>query len=353
MASASNPVPVEHLDFAYVQSCSNVKELERILKVLKSGSEGHYPELIAATEDQLGIYNPKSLLLRHDQAAVRTSQLPEDERLNLLNDMETWSQSMSSKETGIQEQVMTHGARASPIEVPIRRQHRAVQDATSEYPAYVDLDHRSGESQQPPDEPTKAERIKAYDYRSWDRFDPDDEEDDVSSMQEKSDYEATKETGSLAAAAAMSTAQAETTSADSSETDPGQAADMQRVAKIAARHHTSLDINTKGKVQLELEQLSRIEKEKGNESYRAGDHEEAVVFYTRSLQYLPTLAAYNNRALTALKLRMYDMAERDASNVLKHEASNVKGRSSRVDAFMLLSGLASTVRPCITAHIHF
>ena len=39
------------------------------------------------------------------------------------------------------------------------------------------------------------------------------------------------------------------------------------------------------------------EKEKGNEAFHAGDFHEAVGYYSRSLQLLPTALAYNNRAV--------------------------------------------------------
>ena len=39
------------------------------------------------------------------------------------------------------------------------------------------------------------------------------------------------------------------------------------------------------------------EKEKGNEAFHAGDLHEAVAYYSRSLQLMPTAIAYNNRAV--------------------------------------------------------
>jgi hypothetical protein len=42
------------------------------------------------------------------------------------------------------------------------------------------------------------------------------------------------------------------------------------------------------------------EKCKGNEAFNAGSYEEALVYYTRSIQYLPNSASYNNRALACL-----------------------------------------------------
>jgi len=40
------------------------------------------------------------------------------------------------------------------------------------------------------------------------------------------------------------------------------------------------------------------EKDKGNEAFRAGDFDEALIYYSRSLSLLKTIAAHNNRAQT-------------------------------------------------------
>jgi len=44
------------------------------------------------------------------------------------------------------------------------------------------------------------------------------------------------------------------------------------------------------------------EKCKGNESFKCGCFEEALHYYTKSIQYLPTAASFNNRAMTCKKL---------------------------------------------------
>lgn len=46
------------------------------------------------------------------------------------------------------------------------------------------------------------------------------------------------------------------------------------------------------------------EKEKGNEAFHAGDLHEAVVYYSRSLQLMPTAIAYNNRAVVGMCVTM-------------------------------------------------
>jgi len=48
------------------------------------------------------------------------------------------------------------------------------------------------------------------------------------------------------------------------------------------------------------EMKAEREKNKGNEAFRAGDFDEALVYYSRSLSLLKTVAAHNNRAQTCM-----------------------------------------------------
>eukprot|EP00063_Salmo_salar_P066377 XP_014041212.1 PREDICTED: sperm-associated antigen 1-like [Salmo salar] len=67
------------------------------------------------------------------------------------------------------------------------------------------------------------------------------------------------------------------------------------------------------------------EKDKGNEAFKANDYEEAVLYYTRSLSVLPTVAGYNNRAQSEIKLQHWHNALNDCQKVLEMEPDNVKG----------------------------
>jgi tetratricopeptide (TPR) repeat protein len=59
------------------------------------------------------------------------------------------------------------------------------------------------------------------------------------------------------------------------------------------------------------------EKNKGNDCLKAGDLEEALIFYTRSIECLPRASLYTNRAIANLKLNRYQEAEQDATSALK------------------------------------
>ncbi|XP_077382017.1 sperm-associated antigen 1-like isoform X2 [Festucalex cinctus] len=70
--------------------------------------------------------------------------------------------------------------------------------------------------------------------------------------------------------------------------------------------------------------LAEREKDKGNEAFRANDYEEAVAYYSRSIDIMPTVAAYNNRAQTGIKLKQWQRAMNDCNSVLELEPCNVK-----------------------------
>ncbi|KAF6101207.1 sperm associated antigen 1 [Phyllostomus discolor] len=66
-------IPIEHLDFKYIEKCSDVKHLEKILCVLRSGEEGYYPELTEFCEKRLKALAPQSRALRKDKPAATAS----------------------------------------------------------------------------------------------------------------------------------------------------------------------------------------------------------------------------------------------------------------------------------------
>jgi len=105
------------------------------------------------------------------------------------------------------------------------------------------------------------------------------------------------------------------------------------------------------------------EKCKGNESFKCGCFEEALHYYTKSIQYLPTAASFNNRAMACkmkcffcffffkrvyvdlkfknlicfcldLKLEKWDLAIEDCNYVLKYEVSNIKALMRRSTAYL-------------------
>jgi hypothetical protein len=80
-------IPVEHIDYAFVGKCEDGKELERILRVLRSGEEGTYPDLEAFVTARLEKINPKSRFLRVEVPILRPSSLEATQRNEIETDL--------------------------------------------------------------------------------------------------------------------------------------------------------------------------------------------------------------------------------------------------------------------------
>lgn len=81
-------IPIDHLDFTYVEKCINARELEQILHILTSGQEGYFPELVKCTEERLAVLNPNSKFLRKQVPVLTKYDLSTDEWSDLSNDVE-------------------------------------------------------------------------------------------------------------------------------------------------------------------------------------------------------------------------------------------------------------------------
>lgn len=66
-------IPVDHLDYDYIRECGNVRELEKIIEILRSGEEGYYPDLTRFAENKLKEVDPDNRILRIEVQCVRTS----------------------------------------------------------------------------------------------------------------------------------------------------------------------------------------------------------------------------------------------------------------------------------------
>eukprot|EP00731_Ephydatia_muelleri_P010754 Em0005g1340a len=74
-----------------------IRTLGRHVALLKSNVEGHYPELIKATEERLHQLNPQSKLLWKDQKVQSLSDLPMDQQRELLGELEEFNKYSAAK----------------------------------------------------------------------------------------------------------------------------------------------------------------------------------------------------------------------------------------------------------------
>ncbi|XP_071358436.1 RNA polymerase II-associated protein 3 [Trachinotus anak] len=127
------------------------------------------------------------------------------------------------------------------------------------------------------EEPTQASRIKAYDYRSWDKFDVD---------------------------KALSEMDKEESPAESNESDSEEAAVDQEKALA--------------------------EKEKGNKFFKDGKYDDAIECYTRGMgadPYSPVLPT--NRATSFFRLKKYAVAESDCNLAIALDSNYFKAYARR------------------------
>ncbi|XP_061633828.1 sperm-associated antigen 1 isoform X2 [Phyllopteryx taeniolatus] len=261
MKVQSDQIPVEHLEYDYIDKCKDAKYLEKILILLRSGKEGIYPHLIDFCESRLETLNPRSRALRKEIPVATSSHLSADEWSHIEDELRIWQDETRVMETCLKRQLTFEDVvdqnmppvRASNYSVPL-----------------------SGNSAR------KQKRIQPRDYREWDKFDAEKECQKIDGDVIKND----------------------------------------RPAIINAHPTTKVDPSSLATEVRNL--LAEREKDKGNEAFRANDYEEAVVYYSRSLSIMPTVAAYNNRAQAGIKLKQWHSAMNDCHSVLELEPCNVK-----------------------------
>ncbi|KAL5007611.1 hypothetical protein ScPMuIL_016417 [Solemya velum] len=273
-------IPIDHLDFAYLGKCSDVKELEKIYRILQSGEEGHFPELTRYCEDRLKYLHPTSRALRKDIPAKTRQELDHEEWENIDGDMKSWSSDMRD------------------LEQTLKSNHKEKDLAEDNLPPVrtgsIVMNGKSSDMQ---DFQKSSKRVKPREYREWDKFDVDAELEKV----EKDDDNGDDKTKVIGTKPNLSEIKRNLDSKDLTESE--------RVVK------------------------ANREKDKGNEAFKAKDYEEAVIYYSRSISLLPTAVSYNNRALTYLKLCNWSLVIDDSSCVLEMEPDNIKALLRRGSAY--------------------
>jgi len=135
------------MDYAYINECSDSKILEKILIVLRSGSEGFYPHLINHCEERLQELKPNSKLLRKENNKTFTRDLEADLKNGLEKDLQNWK-----------------------LEMELSNHEKS--DINTDIPPIRVNTHLNGSRKT---ELKKQKRINSYDYKSWDKFDVDKE----------------------------------------------------------------------------------------------------------------------------------------------------------------------------------
>ncbi|KAG3273826.1 sperm associated antigen 1 [Ictidomys tridecemlineatus] len=269
-------IPIEHLDFKYIEKCSDVKYLEKILCVLRSGEEGYYPELTEFCEKRLKGLAPKSRALRKDKPAATASSFTEEEWEKIDGDIKSWVSEIKREESRMHfHETETFPGMKDHLP-PVRGSNSCLQ---------------VGQEKHSKNRPAKKKIPR--DYAEWDKFDV---EKECSKIDE--DYK-----------------------------EKTVINNKSHLSKIERK------VDTAGLTEKDRGLLAIREKEKGNEAFNSGDYEEAVMYYTRSISALPTVAAYNNRAQAEIKLQNWNSAFQDCEKVLQLEPGNIKALLRRATTY--------------------
>lgn len=109
-------------------------------------------------------------------------------------------------------------------------------------------------------------RIKSWDYKAWDKYDP-----DLEDLKEELAEEVRKK-------ASLQKKKAE--------------------QLVSERKKVSFNV-VDSLTETEAIIMANRAREKGNEYFKSNDYEEAKKYYSNSLKLFPTVAAFNNRCITS------------------------------------------------------
>uniref|UniRef100_A0A8B9FWC1 Sperm associated antigen 1 n=1 Tax=Amazona collaria TaxID=241587 RepID=A0A8B9FWC1_9PSIT len=90
-------IPIGHLDYKFIEKCTDVKHLEKILRILRSGEEGCYPELTLFCEKRIEHLDPRSRALRKEKSAATASDFTAEEWETITGELMSWISEHSLK----------------------------------------------------------------------------------------------------------------------------------------------------------------------------------------------------------------------------------------------------------------
>ncbi|XP_029034812.2 RNA polymerase II-associated protein 3 [Osmia bicornis bicornis] len=270
-------VPVEHLSYEYISECTDGKKLERIVTILRSGEEGYYPDLTKHAEERLVLLKPTSIILRKSEPILRLNMLEPNKYTEIEKDINTWTSEMQSREKDLKE------GRATLIDPLPHPDIRQLKEGVTEKPVAINSKNTK-----------KNKRLSSCDYGAWDKYDVDTELNKIDIRDEQQRVDAKR----------FQQKQKEIT-------------EKKKLEKNTIIDKASL-------TGTELNVMAEQEREKGNEAFRAGDYKEALEHYSTSIKMDSNATAFNNRAMTYIKLQRYKDALDDCNVVLNVEYKNIK-----------------------------
>ncbi|CAK4082665.1 unnamed protein product [Aphanomyces euteiches] len=283
-------VDVDMLDYDYVAKCSDVDTLKNILVVLRSGKEGRYPQLEEAVESRLLQVLPPSETAR----IMRMKATPSESDVHAeIQALAAWETQMAHTSEALDEARKL--SNRSLLPPPRGGGHVACTAPVSS--------ERQPKESTPATQKKSKQTISAYDWRAWEKF-------DVEAAERELDQE-------------------EINRRDEARRQQEAIAEQKAKKRLeAAAMPASVDVEAMSNAERQV--CAHREKQKGNESFRAGDNEDAIIFYSRSLVFDPTSAiVHANRALVHLKVKNLSSAEEDCTAAIELDPKYFKAWSRR------------------------
>ncbi|XP_043112733.1 sperm-associated antigen 1 [Puntigrus tetrazona] len=335
MASGSScrSVPVEHLDYSFIQSCSDLKHLEQILRVLRSGQEGFYPHLIEFCEKHIEKLDPRSRVLRKEKRAASAASFSTEEWRSISEDLQLWESSVRLRDAELKRRTGLSEAGDLP---PVRSSNLLQRKVS----AAVRTERRS---------------CVPRSYRDWDRFDVEvecnsEDEDSVRSSSHACICPVVPETTPQVSSTGQRSEkllmdETETSSTgrkiliqeveadeDAQDESSGTESGIMGSTQKTTNEPTNDSSSRGGGPTAEHTQTGPAHQRKflllkddGNALVRRGCYQEAVDRYTHCLQLRPLeCAVYTNRALCYIKLQRFTEAQQDCDSALQLQPTNKK-----------------------------
>ncbi|XP_067008314.2 RNA polymerase II-associated protein 3 isoform X2 [Anabrus simplex] len=154
-------IPIDHLTFEYLEKCNDPRELERIVKILRSGEEGSYPDLLKSFETKLARVMPGSRLLKVSQTAVTTRDNGYDFYMKTINEIKEFRREAEL----FREEVKNKPRRCVLEELPPVRS-----------PGKITFSQREGKTEEPKKLRTEPKKLKSgiqRNYSEWEKYDVD------------------------------------------------------------------------------------------------------------------------------------------------------------------------------------
>ncbi|XP_058065786.1 sperm-associated antigen 1 [Anopheles bellator] len=274
---------LDHLDFEYIRRCECGRKLENIVRVLRSGEEGYFPQLTTFAEERLRAVLPGSRVLRKEQPLATRHTLAEEEWDAISAQLNQWQDEMKSLAGAIQ----TGGPGEKPDLPPVRQ---VLTGPHAEQSAAGRCENGKKDAEG---------RIGSCDYGRWDQYDP----------------------------------EAEMLKMDLDEERHREFVRMQNQKNLAKPKIEELP----AKVELSEAERGAVAnrmREKGNDYFRAKEYREAVEEYGKSLSVSPTAVCFNNRAMAYIKLHRYKEAIADCDQCLSREPQNLKALLRKAQALV-------------------